>query len=121
MFLEAVSLLTLRLYINLRFLSFWSSCVTLFIIYHVNVIVFKGYPGGLFLQACRPSTGYSSLVWEDSLDLCSVGFSRCGCCCIHSYICRTILKCGQYPCVTVGVMYFCLCWGDLLSLAGLSE
>ena len=32
--------------------------------YHVDVIVLKGYPGWLFLQACGPSMGYSSLVWR---------------------------------------------------------
>ena len=67
--------------------------VTLFIIYHIDVVVPKGYPGWLFLQTCGPSMGCSFLVWEDSLDLHSVGFSRC-CCCIHSYVCGTSLRCG---------------------------
>ena len=80
-------------YSQVSFFQFFI-CVALLVIYHVNVIVLKGYLGWLFPQACRPSMGYSSLVWEDSPDLCSVGFCRCGCCCIHSYICRTILRCG---------------------------
>ena len=68
--------------------------VALFVIYHVDVTVFKGSPGWLFLQTCGPSMGCSSLVWEDSLDLHSVGFSRCCCCCIHGYVCGTSLRCG---------------------------
>ena len=69
--------------------------VAFFIIYHVDVIVFKGYPGWLFLQTCWPSMGCSSLVQEDSPDFQSVGFSRCCCCCIHSYVCGTSLRWGS--------------------------
>ena len=69
--------------------------VTLFIIYHVDVNVSKGYPGWLFLQTCRPSVECSSLVWEDLPDFHSVGFSRCCCCCIHgSMYVGTSLRCG---------------------------
>ena len=67
--------------------------VALIIIYHVDVIVPKGYPGWLFLQTCGQSMGCSSLVWEDSLDFHSMGVCRC-CCCIHGYTCGTILRCG---------------------------
>ena len=90
-----------RIFIYLKFIqhshvsfSWFFIQVTLFIIYHVDVVVPKGYPGWLFLQTRRPFTGCSSLVWEDSPDFHSVEFSRCCCCCIHGYVCGTILRCG---------------------------
>ena len=90
--------------------------VALFVIYHVDVIVSKGYPGWLFLQTCRPSMGCSFLVWEDSLDFHLVGFSRC--CCIHGYVCGTSLRCEAVSlsyCVSHVFLFvsrrpFVICW-----------
>ena len=95
MFLEVGSSFTLSFiqYSRVSF-SWFFIWVTLFVICHVDIIIFKGYPGWLFLQTHGPSAGCSSLVWEDSLDLCSVGFNRCCCCCIYSYVCGTSLRCG---------------------------
>ena len=112
--------LTFIQYSHVSFFCFFI-WVALFIIYHVDIIVFKGYPGWLFLQTCGPSVGCSSLVWEDSPDLHSVGFSRCCCCCIHSYVCRTSLRCGAVSLSHCVSHIFCLCLGDLLSLPSLSD
>ena len=66
-------------YISFLWFLVW---VTFFTTYHVDVIISEGYPGWLFLQTCRPSTGCPTLVWEDSLDFHLMGLCRY-CCCIH--------------------------------------
>ena len=103
------------IFIYLRFIehshvsfSWFFVWVTLFIIYHVDVIVPKGYPGWLFLQTCRPSMGCFSVVQEESPDFHSIGFCRC--CCIHGYVCMASLRCGTgflSHCVS-NIFFFCV-------------
>ena len=73
----------------------WFFIITgLFIINHVDIIIFECYPGWLPSKTCWPSTGYFSLVWEDPPDLSSMRLNRCHCQSIHGQICGAVLRCG---------------------------
>ena len=47
-----------------------------FIIYYIDVIIPKHYPGWLPSKTSRPSTRYLSFIQESPLDLISMGLSR---------------------------------------------
>ena len=79
-------------YPYILFLRFFVG-VTFFTIYHVDIIISKGYPGWLFLvdMWAIHRVGHS-FVWEDSPDFHLMGLCRY-CCCIHGYVGRTSLRC----------------------------
>ena len=49
---------------------------TLFIIYDIDVIVSKCYPGWLPSKTSWPTMGYSSFIWEDPPNFTSMGLDR---------------------------------------------
>ena len=48
----------------------------LFVIYDIDVIVSKCYPGWLSSKTSWPTTGYSSFIWDGPLNFIPMGFNR---------------------------------------------